>query len=244
MPDIWNRLWFPAFVIQSGEFVELQPQPGQSAGLVWSFHSHDGWVNPTYASVAALFQTTLELWQSGLMPFDGPYFPEGFHAFVASRNPEVRQPDGRSRRKVSRSPSLDWPASWLVAAGLALPTPADDTEVVTIAELLADPLCGRPVRGEYRTRAGSIEWESGTLTDETGSVDVALDRTSTENYRLLHSSPLVEMTLTLITDGETVDESLATLECEDPATESVTRRILEATAASFHSERVVPLPQG
>ena len=111
--SIWHRLWFPAFLRQSGEFVELQPQPGQPAGLVWSFHSHDGVVYPTYSSVAALFGTTLALWRSGLMPLNGPTFPDGFHAFVASLNPETRQPDGRPRREVSRDPSPDWPATWL-----------------------------------------------------------------------------------------------------------------------------------
>lgn len=114
-PDasIWHRLWFPAFLRQSGEFVELQRQPGHSAGVVYSFHSHDGWVNSTYDSVAALFETTLALWRRGLMPLNGPTFPEGFHAFVASLNPETRQADGRSRREVSRDPSPDWPTTWL-----------------------------------------------------------------------------------------------------------------------------------
>jgi cell wall assembly regulator SMI1 len=110
---IWHRLWFPAFLVQSGEFVELQSQPGQPAGLVWSFHSHDGLVNPTYASVAKLFETTLALWRRDLLPLTGPFFPDGFHAFVASLNPDTRQPDGRPRREVSRSPSPDWPPTWL-----------------------------------------------------------------------------------------------------------------------------------
>ena len=241
--DIWNRLWFPAFGDQSGEFVELQRRPGQSAGLVWSFHSHDAWVSETYASVTALFETTLGLWRRGLMPFSGPYFPEGFHAFVAAQNPETRQPDGRPYRQTNSFPSLDeWPTTWLAAAGITVPAPADDAEVVTVAELLADPRCGRPVRGHYRCRAGSTEWETGILTDETGSVEVRLGRASTENYRLLHSSPRLEMTLTPIEEGETVDEALAAAGCKGPAEESVTRRILEATAASFHAHRVVPLP--
>jgi hypothetical protein len=115
--------------------------------------------------------------------------------------------------------------------------------VVTVAELLADPLCGRPVRGDYRGNAGSTDWKVGTLTDGTGSVKVALDRSSTENYRLLSSPGRVEMILTPVTEGETVDEALAGVECEDPAVESVTRRLLEASAASFHADRVVPLPE-
>jgi hypothetical protein len=110
---IWHRLWFPAFLRQSGEFVELQAQAGQAAGLVWSFHSHDGWVYPSFSSVAAMFETTLGLWRRGLLPLTGPLFPDGFQAFVASLNPETRQPDGRPRQAVSRAPSPDWPTTWL-----------------------------------------------------------------------------------------------------------------------------------
>jgi len=110
---MWHRLWFPAFLSQSGEFVELQPQPSQPAGLVYSFHSHDGWVSPSFDSVAALFETTLALWRRGLLPLAGPFFPDGFQAFVATLNPKTRQPDGRLRRAISRAPSPDWPTTWL-----------------------------------------------------------------------------------------------------------------------------------
>lgn len=110
---IWHPLWFPAFLDQSGEFVELQPQGGQPAGRVFTFHSHDGWVSPRYDSVASLFETTLAAWRRGLLPLGGPFFPAGFQAFEATLNPETRKPDGRSRQEVSRAPSPDWPAHWL-----------------------------------------------------------------------------------------------------------------------------------
>jgi cell wall assembly regulator SMI1 len=231
--DIWNPLWFPAFGDQSGEFVELQPDPGRPAGPLWSFHSHDAWFEVSYASVAALFATTFALWRADLLP--SGEWPD-IHSFMKERNPPSSQ--------ISRSPTPgEWPSTWLVAAGIAVPTPAEDAEVATIAELLADPWCGKPVRGAYRCSAGSVDSQAGTLTDETGSVKVGLDRDTTENYRLAMSSRRLEMILTPITEGETVAEALATADCEDPQREAVTRRLLDAFSASFHANRIVPLDE-
>jgi cell wall assembly regulator SMI1 len=237
--DIWNPLWFPAFGESHGEFVELQPEPGRPAGPLWSYHSHGGELTTSYASVAALFATTRDLWRAGLLP-SGEW--SDVYAFIQEHNPATQRPDGPLYREINRFPSLgQWPKTWLVAAGIPVPLPADDAEVVTIAELLADPFCGRPVRGELRGSAGSGDWTTGTLTDETGSVKVGLDRASTENYRLLFSSRRMEMVLTPNTEGETVDEALASLDYDDPAVEAVTGRLLDASAASFHADRIVPL---
>lgn len=220
---------------------ELQPEPGRPAGPLWSYHSHGAELTTSYASVAALFATTRDLWRAGLRPA-GEW--SDAYAFIQEHNPATRGPDGPLFREINRFPALgEWPTTWLVAAGIPVPVPADDAEVVTIAQLLADPFCGRPVRGELRGSAGSTEWTTGILTDETGSVQVGLDRASTENYRLLFSSRRMEMVLSPSTNGETVDEAMASLDCDDPAVEAVTRRLLDASAASFHADRIVPLPE-
>jgi cell wall assembly regulator SMI1 len=240
--DVWNPLWFPAFGEGSGEFVELQPGPNLPAGLLWSFHSHAGELHTAYDSVASLFRTTLELWRAGMLPSTEPWVPDGLRAFVAAHNPVARHPDGRSRLERLSMPSLDWPKPWLIAAGIARPSPADDDEVITIAEFLTDPWCERPVRGEFRCSMGSASWSAGTLTDETGSIKVHVEREMTENFRLFATSNRVEMILTPVTEGDTVEESMAQCELDDELERSVTRRFLEASAAAFDAIRVVPLP--
>lgn len=241
--DLWNPLWFPAFGDQSGELVELQPERGLLAGPLWSFHSHDGEVYTTFDSVTSLFRTTLELWRAGLLPLTQGQWPE-MRQRIVSHNPVARYSDGSSRLRRSTAPSLDWPDAWLIAAGVERPRVADDADVITIAELLTDPSCERPVRGEYRCAMGSgAGWETGALKDETGSIKVHLERESTRNYRWLRASNRLEMTLTPITEGDTVVEALAGCGFESDLEESVTRRLLDASAASFHATRVVPLPR-
>jgi hypothetical protein len=71
---------------------------------------------------------------------------------------------------------------------------------------------------------------------------VHLERESTENYRLLATSNRVEMILRPVTEGETVEEMVDGCEFESDLEESVTRRLLDASAASFDAIRVVPLP--
>jgi cell wall assembly regulator SMI1 len=240
LDDSWNPLWFPAFGDQSGEFVELQPGPDLPAGFLWSFHSHDAEVYTSYDSVAALYRTTLELWRSGLLPASTPGPWLEIRHRIAFHNPAAKQPDGYSRLTRERFASLDWPESWLIAAGVARPTPADDGDVITIAELLVDPWCERPVRGEFRCAMASAAGYTGTLSDETGAIKVHVDRETTENFRLL--SFRVEMIVRPVTEGETVEESMTACDFDNELEESLTRVFLERSAASFEAIRVVPLP--
>jgi hypothetical protein len=106
--DAWQPLWFPAFGSQSGEFVELQPEPGRAAGQLWSFHSH---APEVYTSYDSLFRTTLELWRAGLLPSEGPMSPRGLRELVASQNPASQRPNGPSRRLLSCFPTPEWPAT-------------------------------------------------------------------------------------------------------------------------------------
>ncbi len=241
LDNAWNPLWFPAFGYQTGEFVELQPDRDLPAGLLWSFHSHDGGVHTSYDSVAALFGTALELWRRGLLPLSPGQWPDVRRCLV-SHNPVTRDPDGRWRLTRSAAPSFDWPEPWLKAAGIAFPR-ANDGDVITIAELLANPSCERPVRGVFRTALSSGGWETGTLSDDTGSAKVHLERDSTENFRLLRSSNRFEMILRPVTEGETVEEMADGCEFGSDLEESVTRRILDASSASFDAIRIVPLPR-
>ena len=194
------------------------------------------------ADLVTVFATALELWRTGLLPLGPDQWPDVRRCLV-SHNPAARDSDGRSRLQRSTAPAFDWPESWLIAAGVGFPHPAGDSDVITIAELLADPSCERPVRGTFRTKMGSgAGWETGTLTDETGSIEVYLERESTENHRLVRSSNRFEMVVRPVTEGETVAESMAACEFGSELEESVTRRFLEASAASFDAIRVVPLP--
>lgn len=175
------------------------------------------------------------------MPLD-PDFRE-FRAFVASHNAATGLPDGYPARSLSVFPTDEWPTGWLVAKGIAIPTPADDGEVITIGQLLGDPFCRRPVRGWFRFSAGSANAAYGTLTDDTGSVKVRLDRGDTENYSLLSEPSRVEMILTPITDGPTVEEVHTDADYDSPEVEAIARRLLDRMVASFHADRLVPLPE-
>ena len=67
--------------------------------------------------------------------------------------------------------------------GLPSLAPAADDLVVTIAELLENPSCGRPVRATLRTRSGSFDASLAVAFDGTGGVGVPLMRAATENFR-------------------------------------------------------------
>jgi cell wall assembly regulator SMI1 len=178
--DGWHPLWFPAFGNQSGELVVLQFEPGRPAGQVYAFHSEAD-LSTSYDSVTALFATTLDLWQRGLLPDDRAY-PE-IRRLAAPHNPRSRLPDGVSRQEISRSSTRDWPAAWREAIGVRPQTPAAEAELVTIAELAADPECGRPVRAELKGIGGSRDRFFASASDPTGAVTVFFMREETENFR-------------------------------------------------------------
>jgi cell wall assembly regulator SMI1 len=237
--DAWHPLWFPAFGDASGEFIELQPEAGLTAGCLWSYHSHDAAVSMSYDSAASLFRTSLELWRIGWQSSDIPF--HDVSGLIAEHNPVTRSGDGRPKNELSCFPSLSWPEAWKVAIGIGPFVPASDSDVVSVAELLADPWCGRPVRGELRGISGSTGWSVERLSDDTGSVQVHLDRATTENFRMCPAGTRFDVFLTPITDGETVDDAMSGCDFGSKLEESVTRRFLEASASSFRATRIVPL---
>lgn len=240
-PYAWNRLWFPAFGSQSGEFVELQPERDLPAGPLWSFHSHGGEVNTSFDSVAALFRTALECWRTGRLPYS-PETWSDVYRYVTSRNPATRHPDGRSRLERSRFPEPDeWPESWLVAADHGFPSPADLADVITIAQLVADPWCERPVRGEFRFAMEGSDWLMATLTEGADSIKVRLKRELIEDFRQHLPFCGVEMILRPATEGDAIEQSMVAHEFASDGEETLTRYYLEHSAGTFDAIRVVPL---
>jgi cell wall assembly regulator SMI1 len=192
--DGWHPLWFPAFGERSGELVCLQLEPDQSAGPVLSFHS-DLDLYTSYDSVAALFATTLECWQAGLLPYDPSSLPPAVREIAARHNPLSRTSDGGYRRAISRSSTEGWPTPWKEVLDIAPVVPAADELVVTIEEFIGNPECGRPIRAELRVRGGSFDMIIATATDSTGTVRVVLKREGTDNFRELPSAGLCELWL-------------------------------------------------
>jgi cell wall assembly regulator SMI1 len=181
--DGWHPLWFPAFGDQSGELVSLQLEPGLPAGQVYSFHAEMD-LGTSYDSVATLFSATLELWRGGFLPpRDMLYLTPELRQLVALHNPRSRRPDGSERREISRFGTTDWPVAWKAVLGLAPLAPAADELVVTIAELRANPSCGRPIRAALRGRGGTFDSFFYTASDETGEVEVLIERDATQNFR-------------------------------------------------------------
>jgi hypothetical protein len=243
LPYAWNRLWLPAFGSQSGEFVELQPEGGLPAGPLWSFHSHDPEVHTSYDSVAALFRTALELWRMGRLPYTIESWPETYR-YIAARNPVAMHPEGRSRLVRWSTPSLDqWPESWLAAANRGYPSPADNGDVISIAELVADPSCERPVRGGLRFAMEGSGWLLGTLTAGRESITVRLTRESIESFRQHLPACGVEMILKPAED-DAIEESMVPYEFGSDAEEELTRHYLEHSLGKFDAIHVVPLFEG
>jgi hypothetical protein len=176
----WHPLWFPAFGEQSGELVALQLEPHRPAGQVYGYHSDLG-LSTSYDSVTTLFATALDLWRRGLLPDDRAY-PE-IRRIAAEHNPRSRLPDGAERREISRMSTRDWPPPWREVIGIAPLAGATETEVVTVAELAADPMCGRPIRAELKGIGGNAGRLLATASDATGSVTVLFMQDETQNFR-------------------------------------------------------------
>lgn len=201
----WHPLWFPAFGEQSGELVELQLEPGRAAGGLLSFHSEYD-LSTSYDSVAALFATTVECWRSGLLPPDDPtYFPPEIVKIAARHNPRSRTEAGVPRREISRTATRHWPALWKKALGIAPVAPAAAELAVTIAEFVADPSCGRPVRARLHGWGGTFDTFVVTATDKTGDVRVLLDRERTENFREFDAARPMELWLAPIEGSGQLD---------------------------------------
>jgi hypothetical protein len=82
----------------------------------------------------------------------------------------------------------------------------------------------------------------GALTDETATIHVRSDRLSTENHRFLGMGSRVEMIVAPIIGSTTIEAAMAGCDFDSELEASVTRRFLEASAASFRAIRIVPLP--
>ena len=227
--DGWHPLWFPAFGDQSGELVALQLEPDRPAGQVLAFHAETD-LAASYDSVAALFATTLECWQTGLLPLADPAFhPPEILAIAARHNPRSRTPDGLPRLEISRASARDWPAEWREVLGLAPLEPAADELVVTIARFLRDRPSDRPIRAELRGWGGAFDAFVATASDGTGSLDVLLTRDQTENLREFAG-------------GRRFDVWLASADREAVANlATVMRGVAELPAIAFVAARIVPL---
>lgn len=192
----WHPLWFPAFGDQSGELVALQLAPDRPADRVFAYHSELD-LSPSYDSVAALFATTLECWQEGLLPNDPMSFPPAIRLIAARHSPLSRTPQGGYREEISRASTEKWPEAWKEVLGLAPLQPAASDFAVTIADYLADPESGRPIHAEVRPESGSGDWIAATAMDGTGAVSVELTRGMTENFRELARPGRYELWLTV-----------------------------------------------
>ena len=199
--DGWHPLWFPAFGEQSGELVVLQPEPGLSAGELFSFHAETE-LEASYDSVAALFSAALACWRARLLPPRDPLFLTAeLRRLVARHNPRSQTPEGRPRRTISRFATGNWPDAWREAIGIVRVDPAPEELVVTIAELLEDPACGRPIRADVRGRGGTFDSFVVTASDAGHEVEVLATRAETENFRELAGGRRYELWLVPAGDG-------------------------------------------
>ena len=109
-------------------------------------------------------------------------------------------------------------------------TPAADEEIVTIAELVADPSASGPVRAELRGIGGSIDRFFATASDGTGSATVFMMRDETENFREASGSGRYELWLVPLADGPRLDERAGGL-----------RRLTDVFPVLYFGTRVIPL---
>jgi len=227
--DGWHPLWFPAFGDQSGELVALQLEPDRPAGQVLSFHTETD-LATSYDSVAALFATTLECWQNGILPLADPAsYPPEILTIAARHNPRSRTPDGLPRLELSRTSARDWPDEWREALGLVPLEPAADELVVTIAEFLRDRPSGRPIRAELSGWGGAFDAFVATASDATGSLDVLLTRDETENFREFAGGLRFDVWLAAVDPAAVANLATAM------------RGLAELPAVAFVAVRIVPL---
>lgn len=238
---MWHPLWFPAFGDQSGGLVALQLEPDRPGGIVWGYHSEGGELLSDFDSTATLFRTSLALWQSGEI-HEFVFMTDGQWAALAAHNPQTRTADGRWQVKIDIWSTGQWPDEWKQVLGIGPMIPADDSEIITIAELIEDPACGRPIQGAVRGLAGGGGWDTWAVEDATGRIQFLTTRGVTENARELNGmGNRYEITLIPQTHGTPLPPmSLAEREAL-PEVECVARRILEQSSASFLATKVIPL---
>ena len=108
--------------------------------------------------------------------------------------------------------------------------PAGEDEVVTIAELLANPSCGRPIRGEVRGWGGSSDSLIASASDATGSVKLLLTREGTENFREFRGGAVFDLWLAPLADRGPLDDLSDGMSA-----------LADVPAVEYFASRVVPI---
>jgi hypothetical protein len=149
---------------------------------------------------------------------------------VARWNALSRTPDGGYRLTLSRLSTDRWPRSWREAIGIEQTeaAPAADERTMTIADLIAEPGAGRPIRAELRGWGGSSDSLIATATDATGSVKVLLERNATENFREFVGGRVFEVWLVPLADRRRLDELADNM-----------RHIADVPAVAYLASRIV-----
>lgn len=241
-PEIpWHPLWFPAFGGKHGELVELQTETGRVAPVLWSFHSEGRSLHASYDSIAAMFLSALAVWQVCGQP--GMDITDEAWTLVRDANP--RTSGARGSVEVDMFATHDWPEEWRQVLDIQPMEPTDSGLLVTVAEFVGNPRCGRPVRGVLTCEGGSSEgWSVWQLEDETDHMRVSIVIGETENAREMAPGELFDVYAVPDPTGKDIpeldDEALAALSDEN----RIAYRILSQMTAPYVATRIVPVRGG